>query len=101
MMADQTCRSTAHLEAKAEGDKRMPLKRGGHGGAHLPGLARPASHGKGWIACVPFRFLVGGSGLGIPRKRGGLMAGDDRRARATCGTGQAGERLLEELTAGA
>jgi hypothetical protein len=31
--ADQTCRSTAHLEAKAEGDKRMPLKRGVHGGA--------------------------------------------------------------------
>ena len=33
MEADQTCRSTAHLEAKAEGDKRMPLKRGVHGGA--------------------------------------------------------------------
>src|SRR3990167_825796 len=31
--ADQTCRSTAYLEAKAEGDKRMPLKRGMHGGA--------------------------------------------------------------------
>ena len=35
--ADQTCRSTAYLEAKAEGDKRMPLKRGVHGGAQ--GLA--------------------------------------------------------------
>jgi len=31
--ADQTCRSTADLEAKAEGDKRVPLKRGAHGGA--------------------------------------------------------------------
>ena len=36
MTADQTCRSTAHLEAKAEGDKRMPLKRGVQGGAHCP-----------------------------------------------------------------
>ena len=33
MTADQTCRSTAYLEAKAEGDKRMPVKRGVHGGA--------------------------------------------------------------------
>jgi hypothetical protein len=33
MRVDRTCRSTAHLEAKAEGDKRMPLKRGMHGGA--------------------------------------------------------------------
>jgi len=33
---DRTCRSTAYLEAKAEGDKRMPLKRGVHGGAHCP-----------------------------------------------------------------
>ena len=36
MKADQTCRSTAYLEAKAEGDKRMPLKRGVHGGAQCP-----------------------------------------------------------------
>jgi hypothetical protein len=34
MRVDRTCRSTAHLEAKAEGDKRMPLKRDVHGGAH-------------------------------------------------------------------
>ena len=33
MKVDQTCRSTAYLEAKAEGDKRMPLKRGAHGDA--------------------------------------------------------------------
>ena len=36
MRVDQTCRSTAHLEANAEGDKRMPLKRGVQGGAHCP-----------------------------------------------------------------
>jgi hypothetical protein len=30
---DRTCRSRAYLEAKAEGDKRMPLKRDMHGGA--------------------------------------------------------------------
>ena len=33
MKVDQTCRSTAHLEAKAERNKRMPLKRGVHKGA--------------------------------------------------------------------
>ena len=36
MRVDRTCRSTAYLEAKAEGDKRMPLKRDVHGGAHCP-----------------------------------------------------------------
>ncbi len=37
MIADPTCRSTAYLEAKAEGDTRMPVKRGVPGGAQ--GLA--------------------------------------------------------------
>ena len=43
MAADQTCRSTAHLEAKAEGDKRMPVKRGVHGGAQC-GASRDLRH---------------------------------------------------------
>src|SRR5713101_5374526 len=48
---------------------------------------------------VPPRFVLVDSGRGVPRRRDGLMVGDDRLTRAQCGTGQGGDRL-REFTAG-
>ncbi len=44
---------------------------------------------------VPPRFVLVDSGLGVPRRRDGLMVGEERLTRAQCGTGQGGERLRE------
>src|SRR3989304_4327964 len=42
---------------------------------------------------VPPRVVLVDSGLGVPRRRDGLMVGGGRLTRAKAGTGQGGDRL--------